>query len=199
MNKISAHVTLALWVTLLVIPCASPAGTPKQAEAQHLSAVKAIAALFEEYYDKYGTYPYSENWSDVENGFRAVPIVCNLSVHPIPERMAYPPHSCSLFSPREVENYLSSTLNRQVTLPKDNRPLKHKGRDIPFFYQLLIKEDAYYVSCYLNFAHDGTRELAKFWHKYQLGSTGIPERKIWRARDVLKKTSNESVLPASRH
>ena len=160
-------------------------------EETHIEAVKAIGTLFEEYHREYGTYPYSENWENTEDGFAPVSIVCNLSVNEIPKKLAYPPYSCALFSPRDVEKYLSKALKRKVVLPKDNRPLKHNNRDIPFFYVILIKENEYYVSCYLNFSHDGTRQLGKYWHKFEVGSVAVPEKKIWEMKKLIKNKSNQ--------
>ena len=159
---------------------ASVAFAAKSAD-EHVQSVRQIGSLLAEYTQKKKSTPFSENWKQVEEGKAAVPIICNLSENKIPNKLAFPPHSCTLFSADQIESYLSDALGRKIKLPLDDRDLNQRGKVVPVFYTILITKDKFFVSTYLTEPHDEARKLGNNWYKFEVGSIAYPEKKIEKA------------------
>lgn len=175
-----------LQITLVLLLVNSATFAAKSIEAQ-IQDIREIGSVLAEYTAKKKTTPFSENWKKVEKGYSAVPIICNLSVvKDIPDKLAYPPYSCAIFTVEHLEDYLSKGLGRKVRLPLDDRNLKQRGKEVPVFYTILITKDHFFVSTYFTEPRDNLRKMGKHWYKFQVGLVAVPEKMIEKAI-VLKK------------
>ena len=155
-----------------------PVEGPKT-DAQRIADVHAIARLVEEFKQKTGHYPYEEAFLNPEPGFAAVPTSVNISSQPLPEQYRYPPPGRSgvVYSREEFLAYFEKELGKVVTLPSDSAPP-------PRLYQYQFDGRNYFVSAVLLEATPDTRQLAPEWHKYEVGSVAVPERRIRRFSDI---------------
>ncbi|MDY6992790.1 MAG: hypothetical protein SVR94_09340 [Pseudomonadota bacterium] len=155
---------------------------------EHIDSVHKIAEVIERFKEKTGNYPFIENWSNVEEGYVAVPISSNLTTRELPEEFRYPPRGVSgvVIPAKEFEKYLSNGLKEKVVLPKDDRKIRSPRGNWPFFYQYLYDGKNYFVSCFLQEKMPNTRRLGRKWYKYEVGSIAVPGKNILRYSDVKK-------------
>jgi hypothetical protein len=148
-------------------------------DADRVADVHAIASLVEEFKQKTGHYPYEEAFLNPEPGFVPVSAAVIVTSQDLPEQYRYPPPGVSgaVYPCDEFIAYLSEALKRKVTLPSDSEPP-------PRFYQYQFDGQNYYVSATLSQPTAHTRQLAPNWHKYQVGSTAIPEKKVLRFSEI---------------
>lgn len=173
---------------LVSVLMAATAFAAKTAE-EHVQAVRQIGQVLAEYTQKKGTTPFSENWKEDDPDDDGVPvtILCHLSKNKIPDRLAFPPFSCQVIPPKEIEDYLSKALGRKITLPRDDRDLKLNGKPAPFFYTIQIDDGKFFVATYLTEPHQDARKLGEGWYKFEVGSVAVPEKKIEKAMAPAKK------------
>jgi hypothetical protein len=179
---------IQLITTILLLVATAVSSGAKTAE-EHVQAVREIGSILAEYTQKKDATPYAENWKEDDPDDDQVPvtIICNLSEKEIPDQLAYPPFSCHVMAPAEVEKYLSKALGRKITLPRDDRDLDKGGRPMPLFYTIQIKEGEFFVATYLTEAHEKARKLGNNWYKFEVGSVAVPEKKIEKATAPGKK------------
>jgi hypothetical protein len=170
---------LSLLISLAMVSTTFAAKTPEE----HVQAVRQIGQVLAEYTQKKGTTPFSENWKsdDSNDDSSPVTILCHLSKNKIPDQLAYPPFSCYVMAPKELEEYLTKALGRKIALPRDDRELKLNGKPAPFFYTIQIDDGKFFVATYLSEAHKDARKLGENWYKFEVGSVAIPEKKIEKA------------------
>lgn len=155
---------------------------------EHIDSVHMIAEVIERFKEKTGNYPFRENWSNVEEGYVAVPISANLTTRELPEEFKYPPRGRSglVISAKELEEYLSNGLKEKVVLPKDDRKIRTSKGNWPFFFQYLYDGENYFVSCFLQEEMPNTRKLGNNWYKYEVGSVAMPSKKILQYSEIKK-------------
>lgn len=172
------HLIAALFTLLSV--AVSPAA--KTAD-ERIATVRQIGQLLAEYTQKKGATPYAESWKEDDPKDDKVPvtIICNLSEKKIPDKLAYPPFSCYVMEPKDLEKYLSEGLGRKITLPRDDRALEHNGKPLPLFYIIQIGNGNFFVATYLTEAHKDARKLRDDFYKFEVGSVAVPEKKIEKA------------------
>ena len=155
----------------------------KKSTDDHFQSIRAIGGVLAEYTDKVGVTPFKEDWDndDPDDNWVPVTIISNLSKNKIPDDLAYPPFSCYLMPPKELEEYLSEGLNRKIKLPRDDRDLEAFGKPVPLFYTIQIGNGNFFVSTYILEPHEDAREIGKHWHKFEVGSKAIPSKKIEKA------------------
>jgi len=176
--------TLAnLFLIALLVGCSDEdlhAKSTIKTSGQHIESVHKIASLIEKYKANTGKYPFHENWLSVKEGYVAVPISVKLTNKRLPEEFRYPPPGRSglVISQLEFEEYLSRGLKEKIVLPMDDREIRQKNGNWPFFYQFLYDGQDYYVSCFLTESHPKARKIDDGWYKYEVGSTAVAIRNI---------------------
>jgi hypothetical protein len=173
------HLLSAAITSVLMVTTALAAKTSEE----HIQDVRQIGQVLADYTQKKGTTPFSENWKnhDPKDDSSPVTILCHLSKNEIPDSLAYPPFSCYVMAPKELEQYLSKALGRKITLPRDDRDLKLNGKPAPLFYTIQIDDGKFFVATYLTEAHKDARKLGENWYKFEVGSVAVPEKKIEKA------------------
>jgi hypothetical protein len=179
-TPISSMKTISL--TLLLLACLPGVALSKSTE-EHIQAIRQIGGILAEYTKAKKATPFAENWKkdDPDDGMAPVTLICNLSDKKIPDRLAFPPFSCHVMPAEELDAYLSKALGRKIVLPRDDRDLKWKGKQMPLFYTVQIREDEFFVATYLTEEHKDARKLSDGWYKFEVGSIAIPAKKITKA------------------
>ncbi|RYD65209.1 MAG: hypothetical protein EOP83_07850 [Verrucomicrobiaceae bacterium] len=165
--------------SIAMVSTALAAKTPEE----HVQAVRQIGQVLAEYTQKKGTAPFSEKWKEDDPGDDSAPvtILCHLSKNKIPDQLAYPPFSCYLMAPKQLEEYLAKALGRKITLPRDDRDLKLNGKPAPLFNTIQIDDGKFFVATYLTEPHKDARKLGENWYKFEVGSVAVPGKKIEKA------------------
>ncbi|MDC0936728.1 hypothetical protein OAS39_10615 [Pirellulales bacterium] len=160
-------------------PDTSQAARSPKNDEQRISDVHKIATLVERFKEAAGHYPYEEAFLNPEPGFVAVPASVNITRLELPDQYRYPPPGVSgaVFGYQDFQDYLREVLGDDVVLPSDTEPP-------PRFYQYHFDGQNYFVSAVLTSATPDTREVAPGWHKYQVGSTAVPDQKVLRFSDI---------------
>lgn len=141
-----------------------------KSDAERMSDVHAIVQTIEDYRRATGRLPFAEVFDGVPDGVEAPPIVVHLASGQLPDEFLQPPpgEQGSILTRQEFTEYLAKALGPQVTLPVDTTLP-------PRFYQVYFDGADYFVSAALTEPNDHTFPLAPDWHKYQVGSRGVPE------------------------
>ncbi len=150
--------------------------TTVETDQERIEEIRSIAAILEEYQEKFGRYPFREMWEEVKPGYQAVPVVIVITDQELSDDMRYPPGmSCRSIPKNLFEQYLTEKLARTIVLPTDSRPIKSYN-----MYQFMFDGRDYFLSCILDVETERTRKLAQGRHKYQVSSTANPSRMIWK-------------------
>jgi len=169
----------AVVASIVMVSTGLAAKTPEE----HVQAVRQIGQVLAEYTQKKGTTPFSEKWKedDPNDDSSPVTILCHLSENKVPDQLAFPPFSCYVMPPKELEAYLAKALGRKIALPRDDRELKLNGKPAPLFYTIQIDDGKFFVATYLTEPHKDARKLGENWYKFEVGSVAVPEKKIEKA------------------
>ena len=156
--------------------------TTGQTDSDRIADINHVASIMEEYKGLYGKYPLYESW---ENGRYQPTVYIRITDHALSDDERFMPGvTCTSLTKAFFEDYLSKHLHRTIKLPVDERPL-----NVSEGYQFVFDGKDYFISCTLEKATDRTRRLAHGVHKYQLSSTSIPDRKIFK----IKKKTNQAL------
>lgn len=141
---------------------------PKRVEDVH-----KIAELVEKFHEKAGRYPLT-------NGDFKLPVDVPITK----KKYNWPASTVQMHT---FEEKLNSVLGSNTKVPVDPQKVDALGGRRLYWYYSDGKD--YIVSAYLFFETANTRSIGPYTHKYQVGSTSVPEKKIFKF-DNIKQGGN---------